>query len=118
VRRDQRSADCPLAEPYGVADGFLLEHDQRGRPVVPRGRHRSYARSGWLLCVTRAEQLESFALWRGAKLGQALTAESRNGMGTHAHPASTPYWTTFELPAIDMKAASVGVSTQIAAGHR
>jgi len=30
----------------------------------------------------------------------------------------TPYWTTFELPAIDMKAASVGVLDQIVAGVR
>jgi hypothetical protein len=30
----------------------------------------------------------------------------------------TPYWTTFELPVIDMKAASVGVLDQIVAGLR
>jgi hypothetical protein len=30
----------------------------------------------------------------------------------------TPYWITFELPAIDMKAASVGILDQIAAGLR
>jgi len=30
----------------------------------------------------------------------------------------TPYWTTFELPAIDMKVASVGILDQIAAGLR
>jgi len=30
----------------------------------------------------------------------------------------TPYWTTFELPAIDMKAASVGILDQIVAGLR
>jgi hypothetical protein len=47
------------------------------------------------------------------ELRQALTAEGRSGMGTHAHPASTPYWITFELPAIDMKAASVGILDQI-----
>jgi hypothetical protein len=39
-------------------------------------------------------------------------------MDTPAHPASTPYWTTFELPAIDMKAASVGILDQIVAGLR
>jgi len=30
----------------------------------------------------------------------------------------TPYWTTFELPAIGMKAASVGILDQIVAGLR
>jgi len=30
----------------------------------------------------------------------------------------SPYWTTFELPAIDMKAASVGILDQILAGLR
>jgi hypothetical protein len=30
----------------------------------------------------------------------------------------TPYWTTFELPPIDMKAASVGILDQIATGLR
>ena len=30
----------------------------------------------------------------------------------------TPYWTTFELPLIDMKAASIGILGQIAAGLR
>ena len=30
----------------------------------------------------------------------------------------TPYWTTFELPAIDMNAASVGIVDQIVAGRR
>jgi len=30
----------------------------------------------------------------------------------------TPYWTTFELPAVEMKAASVGTLDQIAAGLR
>jgi hypothetical protein len=39
-------------------------------------------------------------------------------MGTHAHPASTPYWITFELPAIDMSAASVGLLNQVVAGLR
>ena len=33
-------------------------------------------------------------------------------------PSGTPYWTTFELPAIDMKAASVGLLDQIVAGSR
>jgi len=28
----------------------------------------------------------------------------------------TPYWITFELPSIDMKAASVGLLDQIVAG--
>jgi hypothetical protein len=32
--------------------------------------------------------------------------------------ASTPYWMTFELPPIDMKAASIGILDQIAAGLR
>jgi hypothetical protein len=32
--------------------------------------------------------------------------------------SGTPYWTTFELPAIDMKAASVGILDQIVAGLR
>jgi len=49
------------------------------------------------------------------ELRQALTAESRSGTGTPAHPASTPYWTTFELRSIDMKVASVGVLGQIGA---
>jgi hypothetical protein len=30
----------------------------------------------------------------------------------------TPYWTTFELTAIDMKAASVGILDQVVAGLR
>ena len=30
----------------------------------------------------------------------------------------TPYWITFELPAIDMKAASVGIVDQIVARLR
>jgi hypothetical protein len=30
----------------------------------------------------------------------------------------TPYWTTFELPSIDMKDASVGLLDQIVAGLR
>jgi hypothetical protein len=30
----------------------------------------------------------------------------------------TPYWTTFELPPIDMKAASVGILDQIVVGLR
>jgi hypothetical protein len=30
----------------------------------------------------------------------------------------TPYWTTFELPAIDMKVASVGILDQIVTGLR
>jgi hypothetical protein len=30
----------------------------------------------------------------------------------------TPYWTVFELPPIDMKAASVGILDQIGAGLR
>jgi hypothetical protein len=30
----------------------------------------------------------------------------------------TPYWITFELPVIDMKAASIGVLDQIVAGLR
>jgi hypothetical protein len=30
----------------------------------------------------------------------------------------TPYWITFELPAIDMKVASVGVLDQIVTGLR
>jgi hypothetical protein len=51
-------------------------------------------------------------------LRQLRTAESRSGMGTPAHPASTPYWTTFELSAIDMKVASIGLLDQIAAGVR
>ena len=32
--------------------------------------------------------------------------------------ATTPYWTTFELPAIDVKAASVGLLDQLVAGLR
>jgi hypothetical protein len=31
-------------------------------------------------------------------------------------PFYTPYWTTFELSAIDMKVASIGILGQIAAG--
>ena len=30
----------------------------------------------------------------------------------------TPYWTTFELPATDMKASSIGLLDQIVAGLR
>ena len=30
----------------------------------------------------------------------------------------TPYWTTFELPTIDMKAVSVGVLGQVIVGVR
>jgi hypothetical protein len=52
------------------------------------------------------------------ELRQALTAGSRSGMGTDAHPASPPYWTTFELPAIDQKATSVGLLDQRVAGVR
>jgi hypothetical protein len=55
---------------------------------------------------------------RVRELRQALTAGSRSGMGTHANPASTPYWITFELPAIDMSAASVGLLNQVVAGLR
>jgi hypothetical protein len=32
--------------------------------------------------------------------------------------STTPYWTTFELPAIDMKVSSVGTLDQIVAGLR
>jgi len=35
-----------------------------------------------------------------------------------ARPFYTPYWTTFELAAIDMKAASIGMLDQIATGLR
>ena len=30
----------------------------------------------------------------------------------------TPYWTTFELPPVDMKAASVGILDQMVTGLR
>ena len=66
--------------------------------------------------VTRCS-LDSLGV-RSRELRQALTAESRSGTGTPAHPASTPYWTTFELPLIDVKAASVGILDQIVAGLR
>jgi hypothetical protein len=55
---------------------------------------------------------------RVRELQQALTAGSRSGMDTHAHPASTPYWITFELRSIDVKAASVGILDQMVAGLR
>jgi len=47
-----------------------------------------------------------------------LPARHRN-MQQYARAAvGTPYWITFEFPAIDMKAASVGILDQIATGLR
>jgi hypothetical protein len=39
----------------------------------------------------------------------------KTNAGTEARIRFTPYWTTFELPTIDMKAASVGILDQIVA---
>lgn len=42
----------------------------------------------------------------------------RLGNPTGPLSTGTPYWTTFELPAIDMKVSSVGTLDQIVAGLR
>ena len=54
--------------------------------------------------------------WR--ELRQLSPAGSKAGAGALSHPCFTPYWTTFELPAIDMKAASVGILDRIVTGLR
>jgi len=84
----------------------------RARIVFTPDRIRNLGRPEVTLC-----SLDSLGV-RVRELRQGLTAESRSGMGTPTHPASTPYWTTFELPAIDMKAASVGILDQMVAGLR
>jgi hypothetical protein len=35
-----------------------------------------------------------------------------------SRPLFTPYWITFELPSIDVKAASIGILDQVVAGLR
>jgi len=47
--------------------------------------------------------------------GHPVGPREKRPFRRHFH---TPYWTTYELPAIDMKAASVGIWSQIVAGLR
>jgi hypothetical protein len=67
----------------------------------------------------------SAGVWVHQAPGGLLSEESRDGnpvvpreQRPFARLFYTPYWTTFELPATDMKVASVGILDQIVAGVR
>ena len=64
------------------------------------------------MCVVTLHYQESGKTqptWRGHSVGPVEKRLSRRLF-------YTPYWTTFELPTIDMKAASVGMLDQIVTG--
>jgi hypothetical protein len=91
------------------------------RPVGPREQEpfrRTFCTPDRIRKLGRPEatlwSLDSLGV-RVRELQQTLTAGSRSGTGAHAHPASTPYWTTFELSAIDMKAESIGILDHVVA---
>ena len=92
------------------------------RPVGPQEQGPSEGSS------IRPTELVTWAALRGgwgvlpfgrAKLQRLLTGQEKSQCGPgRARIVFTPYWTTFELPAIDMKAACVGALDQTVAGLR
>ncbi len=81
-----------------------------------KGRPSSAIRPTGLVNLGRPAGRLASSLTRTRTASAGQTQSKSGCLGTRS--CFTPYWTTFELPAIDMKAASVGILDRIVAGPR